>query len=167
MAKRAPSSVATYLRSGKRPGAVAWKGGRGRQGPLGAWLLREQAAILEGRNAVPPLTWREIGDLALADGVTRPDGAPYPERDVAKTWSNLLARKLVGRQGNNAATGSASSVRGQDEAGGADRVRPPAPMPPSTAVSPETPQRTGEAASKEPAFTARSILPRRRFGDDR
>lgn len=178
MAERKPSSVASYLRSGKRPGAVAWKGGRGRQGPLGAWLLREKAAIVEGRGTVPALTWREIADLAAADGITRPGGAPYAERDVSKAWSNLVARKLVPRGAADAAArvsgapvpvqqvqGMVPAPRGQAGTEGASGDQPPAPVPPSTATPPGSVERAGGGAPEKPKLTATSMPLRRRFGD--
>lgn len=169
MADRKPSTVAAYLKAGQRLGGVASSGGRGRRGPLGAWLLREKAAIVEGRAAIPALTWREVSALAATDGVVRGDGTPYPDSEVRKAWSNLASARLVPRGPapvpQQASTGSVPAPRGQVGTEGAGGVEPPAPMPPSTATSPGSVEKSGEAAPKEPAFTARSLLPRRRFGD--
>ena len=172
MADRKPSTVAVYLKDAKRPGNTASSGGRGRRGPLGGWLLRERNAIAEGRKAVPALTWREVSALAAADGIVRKDGSPYPEREVRKAWSNLADARLVPRGPDNvpgqARQGSKEMVpaqRGRVGIEGASGDQPPAPMPSATAASPDSTIRTGEAAPEKPAFTATSLLPRRRFGD--
>lgn len=166
MVERKPSSVAAYLRSGKRPGTKAWTGGQGRQGPLGAWLLREKDAIVEGRSTAPALTWREVADLAAADGVTRPGGSPYAERDVSKAWSNLLARKLVPRNTNDAPKRSAPPARGQGGAASAGGDRPPAPGPPATPSPVPSGEQAAKRAPERPRLTATDMPRRRRFGDE-
>lgn len=160
MADRKPSTVAAYLKAGQRLGGVSAGGGRGRRGPLGAWLLREKAAIVEGRAATPALTWREVSTLAATDGVVRRDGTPYPDSEVRKAWSNLANARLVPRGPAQAVPKeTVSPPRGQGGTAGASGVQPPAPMPPSTAAAPSSEQGTGEAAPKQ-TFTSAMAMPR-------
>lgn len=161
MADRKPSTVAAYLKAGQRLGGAAAIGGRGRRGPLGAWLLREKTAIVEGRSTIPALTWREVSALAAADGVVRKDGTPYLDSEVRKAWSNLANARLVPRGPapvpQQASTGSVSAPRGQAETAGASGVEPPAPMPPLTAAAPSSGQGTGEAAPKQTPTSAMAL----------
>lgn len=158
----------------KRP--VRGQGGRGRHGDIGRFLLKEAVDVQRGREG-EGLTWADVAQAAAAAGIARPDGQPYPAATFSTIWGRLsrsgkLARAL-GQPAHQPApnpvqqvsTGSVPAPRGQAGTEGAGGNQPPAPVPPTTAAAPSSGQGTGEAASKEPAFTAKDLLPRRRFGD--
>ena len=111
MNDRSKSTVAAYLDAAGRadrtePRPSDWRGGKGRRGPLATWLLRERVAIARGKTpgaASTLLTWEEVAQLAYSDGVRRPGGEAYSERQLSKAWSDLAQRglvpKLVGQEG--------------------------------------------------------------------
>ena len=163
-----------------KPGVIRTTGGRGRRGPLGVWLLAN-AARIQAAEAAFTLRWDDIGREAAAEGVEVRPGEPYGAKAVSNAWGELRRAGWVkpsGAQGQPAprvqgapaaptqqVQGMVAASRGQAGTEGASGVEPPAPVPPSTATSPGSVEKSGEAAPKEPAFTARSLLPRRRFGD--
>ena len=183
MADRKLSTVAAYLKAGKRDDDIGVRGGRGRRGPLGAWLLREKDAIVQGRKIVPALTWREVSALAATDGILRKSGTPYRDHEVRKAWSNLVKARLVPHGQDDAAIGSPQpmagtaaarqgsdgmvpSPRGQGGTGsvGGDQLPARAPLTTPGPV-PSAEQATGRAPER-PRLTATDMPRRRRFGDE-
>lgn len=176
------STVAAYLRAGKRDDDIGVKGGRGRRGPLGAWLLRERDAIVQGKNTVPTLTWREVSALAAADGIVRRSGTPYPDYQVCKAWSDLAKARLVPRMQDAAAhgpqpragatdarqasDGTVPPPRGQGGTASAGRDQPPAPAPPATPSPVPSGNQAARRAPERPRLTATDMPRRRRFGDE-
>lgn len=182
MTARTRSTVADYLAAGSRPKTASWKGGRGRRGPLGNWLLKEKAAITEGKlRADVPLLWPEIADLAASDGVVRPDGSPYRAGDLSRAWSELAKRGLVPKLTDPAAASSSRTTsvspargapttvppgRGQGGAVDVGGVQPPTSSTP-TAPASVPPASTGtEQAPPQPRRSATDMPRRRRFGDE-
>lgn len=183
MADRKLSSVAAYLKAGKRDDDIGVKGGRGRRGPLGAWLLREKDAIVEGKSTAPALTWREVSALAAADGIVRRRGTPYPDYQVRKAWSDLAKARLVPRMQDATAPRVAQSpagatavwqvpdgmvppARGQGGTASVGGDRPPTPAPPTTPSPVPSGEQAAGRAPERPRPTATDMPRRRRFGDE-
>ena len=181
MADRKPSTVAAYLKAGKRDDDIGVKGGRGRRGPLGAWLLREKDAIVEGKRSAPALTWQEVSALAAADGIVRKrSGTPYPDYQVRKAWSDLAKARLVPRgQDDAVARGPQPSAgtrqvpdatvpppRGQGGTGRAGGDQPPVQAPPATPNPVPPGKQAAGRAAEPPRLTATDMPRRRRFGDE-
>ena len=162
------------------------RGGRGLHGDLSRFLLKEAADVHRGREE-RGLTWNDVAQAAAAVGVVKADGRPYPAASFSTVWGRLTKKGKIARVlGQGVPAGLSAPVptvqrpgasvrdavnemvpapRGQAGTMGAGGVQPPAPMPPTTAISPAPMNRTGEAAPEEPTFTAVSMPVRRRFGD--
>ena len=183
MADRKLSTVAAYLKTGKRDDDIGVRGGRGRRGPLGAWLLREKDAIVQGRQIVPALTWREVSALAAADGILRRSGTPYRDHEVRKAWSNLVKARLIPRGHGDAAVGSPQplaataaarhgsdemvpSSRGQGGTGSVGGDQPPTQAPLTTPGPVPSAEQAAGRAPERPRLTATDMPRRRRFGDE-
>lgn len=152
MTDRPKSTVAAYLDAAGRanrtePRPSDWKGGKGRRGPLATWLLRERAAIVRGKTpgeAATLLTWEEVARLAYQDGVYRPGGQPYSERQLSKAWSDLAGRGLVPRLVGQAGTIAPAPISQPPQ----PQVR--APPPDMATKPPATPQSESKRENPKP-----------------
>lgn len=74
----------------ERLSTPSWSGGRGNVGPLGTFLLKQQAAVAAARARRPGATWADVAAAAAAAGVRRQNGEMYSAGAVRAAWHRVL-----------------------------------------------------------------------------
>ena len=134
-------AISDYV-SRTRPATSAWRGGRGRLGPLKHFLREHRAIIQDARSGPQRLTWDDVAALATTRGICRADGSAYDAAATRRAWATL---RLSGQPEQASSTVLTVQAGGQA-------------VPPATKAAPS------EAATRP---STSDMMPLKKFGGQR